>query len=109
MSQIAIQKALVETREDATASELGGGLSMARGRFLDELPGAAFAAITLVWVVSSFAGLVWGSLPAELIAHVRAMSQTIQGSHALSFISHATTAAAVGKKALNFVVDRISA
>jgi len=107
MSQIATQETLGNAREATTVNELGEGLSTARGRFLDELPGAAFAAITLVWVVSSFAGLVWGNLPAELITHVRALSETIQGSHALNLISHATSAAGVSKKAYDLVVNRI--
>jgi hypothetical protein len=40
------------------AAEPNEGLRLAQGRFLDELPGAAFAAITLVWIVTSLAGLL---------------------------------------------------
>jgi hypothetical protein len=35
------------------------GVRFFQGRFLDELPGTAFAVITLVWVVTSFAHLIW--------------------------------------------------
>jgi len=42
-------------RQEAT----GEGLRYYQGRILDELPGAAFAVITLVWVIACFFKLVW--------------------------------------------------
>src|SRR6202035_3000289 len=57
------------------------GVRLAQGRFLDELPGAAFAAITLVWVVSSFAGLIWREMPADTIAHIQNLVHALLGSH----------------------------
>ncbi len=35
------------------------GLQTAHNFFLSELPGLAFAVITLVWIVSSMYGLIW--------------------------------------------------
>jgi hypothetical protein len=35
------------------------GKRLYQGRMLDELPGAAFAAMTLVWIFSSFGKLIW--------------------------------------------------
>lgn len=55
----------VMTRSDAQAIETphrveaNEGLHYYQGRILDELPGAAFAVITLVWVISCFFKLVW--------------------------------------------------
>jgi hypothetical protein len=41
-------------------SEPGGeGVRTYQGMILDELPGAAFAAATLLWIVSSFARLTF--------------------------------------------------
>lgn len=35
------------------------GIRFYYGRMLDELPGAVFGAVTLVWLVSSFGHLIW--------------------------------------------------
>ncbi len=35
------------------------GTRVYRSLLLDQLPGAAFAAVTLVWVISSFGHLIW--------------------------------------------------
>ncbi len=35
------------------------GIRFYYGRMLDELPGAVFGAVTLVWLVSSFGQLIW--------------------------------------------------
>jgi hypothetical protein len=59
MSEIAERETLETTREATETNEVGEGLRLAQGRFLDELPGAAFAAATLVWVISSFGRLIW--------------------------------------------------
>ncbi len=40
------------------SAEAGEGVRFAQGRFLDELPGATFAGITLLWIISSLAGLL---------------------------------------------------
>jgi hypothetical protein len=53
------------------------GVRIAQGRFLDELPGAVFAVMTAVWVISSFAGLFWTNLPADFIAHVHEFAQIV--------------------------------
>ena len=41
-------------RATAKTAESCEGRQMMQGRLLDELPGALFAAITLVWIVCSF-------------------------------------------------------
>ena len=40
-------------------AEESAGLQSAHNFFLSELPGLAFAVITLVWIVSSMCGLIW--------------------------------------------------
>ena len=103
MSEIAKRETLETTREATDIKETGEGVRLAQGRFLDELPGAAFAAVTLIWVISSFAGLIWRNLPAEFITHVHAFSQLVLGSHAVTVASCANGAAGVGKKIYDFV------
>jgi len=93
---------------DVTA-EPGEGLRLARGRFLDELPGAAFAAITLVWIVSSFAGLMWSNIPAEMIAHLQNLAQAIYGSHAVALISRVAGMTTFAKAVFGFQDPRSSA
>jgi hypothetical protein len=102
MSEIAKRETL-ETTRAAEVEQTGDGMRLAQGRFLDELPGAAFAAVTLIWVIGSFAGLMWQSLPADLIIHVRAFTQLVLGSHAITVASRASSAAGIGKKIYDFV------
>ncbi|MGH7781713.1 MAG: hypothetical protein ACREQR_18005 [Candidatus Binataceae bacterium] len=59
MAEAIKQESLGQIRAEAMLSEPGEGVRFAQSRFLDELPGLVFAAITLLWVVSSFAGLIW--------------------------------------------------
>jgi len=58
MSENTKQAILVTLREGANSDVVGDGVRLSRGRFLDELPGAVFAAITLVWIVMTFADLI---------------------------------------------------
>jgi hypothetical protein len=58
-SYVSGQEALDRARELSRAREDTEGLRLAQSRFLDELPGAVFAVITLVWVVLSFTHLIW--------------------------------------------------
>lgn len=58
------RQALSDTRDtaairEAEAQQTGDGTRFHQNRILDELPGLAFAAITLVWVITCFAGLIW--------------------------------------------------
>ena len=76
------------------------GKRLAQGRFLDELPGAAFAIITLIWVVSMFAGLIWRDMPAEMMARYPMLAQAFTSAHALAAMSRATAAAGLVKTAL---------
>ncbi|MGO9607838.1 MAG: hypothetical protein ACLQAT_31300 [Candidatus Binataceae bacterium] len=50
---------LIPVRACADQPEVSEGTLMARNCALSELPGAVFAAITLVWVISCFAHLIW--------------------------------------------------
>ena len=59
MAYIANQESVEEIGPSAETQEVGECVQRARSRFLDELPGAAFAGVTLLWIVSSFAGLIW--------------------------------------------------
>jgi len=59
MEYIANQEGVEEVSPSAETQEVGECVQHARSRFLDELPGAVFAVMTLLWIVSSFAGLIW--------------------------------------------------
>ena len=50
---------LVRVGPYAEQAEVSEGTRMAHDCALSELPGAVFAAITLVWVISCFAHLLW--------------------------------------------------
>ena len=58
-SFVARDKTLEGARVDAPRPSTNEGLRMAQSNFLDELPGIAFAVITLAWVALSFAHLIW--------------------------------------------------
>ena len=53
MEQTEDQKVLENAAEATTWTEPQEGIQLARSQFLDELPGLAFAVITLVWIVAS--------------------------------------------------------
>lgn len=106
MAEIIKENALGKYLEHAMPSEPGEGVRLARGRFLDELPGIAFAAITLFWIVSMFAGLTWRELPVELTAHVRAIMQAVLGSHALTLASRLGSVAGFTQRAYAFIASR---
>ena len=93
----------------ASPVEPDEGVRVARGFFLDELPGAAFVGITLVWIVSSLAGLMWRDLPAETIAHFHTLAQALLGSHALTMLSRVGGAATFAKTAYGFFDPRTPA
>ena len=50
---------LAETYQTAKPESADEGLPLYQGVILDELPGAAFAAVTLVWIFASFSKLIW--------------------------------------------------
>ena len=102
MSEIVKRETLETTREAAEVREPGEGVRLAQGRFLDELPGAVFAGMTLIWVISSFAGLMWSNLPADFITHIHAFTQLVLGSHAVTVTSRAGAVAGLGKKLYDF-------
>ncbi len=84
------------------SSEPGEGICFAQGRFLDELPGAAFAAITLVWVVSTLAGLIWRELPADTVAHLFAMANAVAGSHTMTALCRLAGAGSFAKSVYGY-------
>lgn len=90
-------------------AEPGEGVRLAQGRFLDELPGAAFAAITLLWIVSSLAGLMWREIPADTIAHIQSHAQVFLGWHSLRIMSRVAGAARFAKTAYRFFDPRTPA
>ena len=53
------QKILTNAAETTHGIEGQDGIRMARTQFLDELPGLAFAILTLVWIVASLTQLGW--------------------------------------------------
>jgi len=58
MEFTAKEKAL-EVAQTERSQEVSDCVRFSQGRFLDELPGAAFVAITLIWIITSFAHLIW--------------------------------------------------
>jgi hypothetical protein len=102
-----------ETMEQVNPVELIAqpeeGVRFAQGRFLDELPGAAFAAITLVWIVSSLGGLIWREIPAGTIAHIHHLAHSILGSHELTMMSHVAGATGFAKTVFGFFDPRTRA
>ncbi len=58
MEFIAKEKAF-EVAQSESSLETSDGARFSQGRFLDELPGAAFVAITLIWIITSFVHLIW--------------------------------------------------
>jgi hypothetical protein len=59
MEFIAKEKAFEEVTQPKGSQQIGECTRFSQGRFLDELPGAAFVAVTLIWIMSSFAHLIW--------------------------------------------------
>jgi hypothetical protein len=51
------EKTLESTSRPFDNRETGEGVRLAQGLFLDELPGAMFVFMTLMWVVSTIVGL----------------------------------------------------
>ena len=58
-SFVARDETLDSARVNAPRQSTNEGLRLAQSNFLDELPGIAFAVITLAWVALSFAHLIW--------------------------------------------------
>jgi hypothetical protein len=50
---------MVEPLQTSETEQPGEGVHLYHNQILDELPGAAFAAATLVWVITSFGRLIW--------------------------------------------------
>jgi hypothetical protein len=59
MEFIEKEKVLERVVQAESSQEVGDCSRFAQGRFLDELPGAAFVAVTLIWIITSFAHLIW--------------------------------------------------
>ena len=73
----------------AVESKLGShdGIRVAQGMFLDELPGAVFAGITLIWVLLSFAGLMWREVPATMMLHLQTLVHAVVSSQVMTAMS----------------------
>jgi hypothetical protein len=90
-------------------SEGQEGARLAQSVFLDELPGAAFAAITLIWILSSLASLVWREIPIDAIGHLRSVGQVLLRSHTVIMMSRAAGAASFAKAAYGMFDPRTPA
>ena len=106
MAEITKQATLVTLREGTDTDPVGDGVRISRGRFLDELPGAVFAAITLVWIVMAFASLIRIEVPAHLIDHARAMIAVVLGSSLMRMVSHGSFAVSLVYRVCRFVGRR---
>lgn len=104
-----------ETRQDTWAqfgavsrrAEDSEGVRLAQGRFLDELPGAVFAAITVIWIVASFAGLDWRLDAAAMMAHGHhLMSLAMSPPHSVTILSRVAAAGSFALRTYRFVARR---
>jgi len=59
MESIAKQRAFEEAVDTESAQQVSDCARFAQGRFLDELPGAAFVTITMIWIITSLTSLIW--------------------------------------------------
>jgi hypothetical protein len=59
MESIVKQRAFEEAANTECPQQASECTRFAQGRLLDELPGAAFVIVTLIWIVASFAYLIW--------------------------------------------------
>ena len=59
MESIVKQRAFEEVANTECPQPASECARFAQGRLLDELPGAAFVIVTLVWIIASFAHLIW--------------------------------------------------
>jgi hypothetical protein len=59
MESIVKQRAFEEAASTECQQQVSEGARFAQGRLLDELPGAAFVIVTLIWIIASFAHLIW--------------------------------------------------
>lgn len=100
-AQTAGQKVEADARD-----EPGEAVRVARGISLDELPGAAFAAVTSFWIASSLAGLMWRDMSAETIVHLQQLAQAVLGSHALATVSRVAAATSFAKSVYGFFDPR---
>ena len=103
------QQTLGQINTAVLTDEPDEGVRLAQGRFLDELPGAAFAGITLFWIVSSLASLIWREMPADMISHVQSLVHGLLGSHALMLMSRVGGAASFARTAYGFFDPRTPA
>jgi hypothetical protein len=104
-----------ETKQDTWAqfgavsrsAEDNEGVRLAQGRFLDELPGAVFAAITVIWIVASFAGLEWRLDTAAMMAHGhQLMNLAMAPPHSVTILSRVAAAGSFVKRTYAFVARR---
>jgi hypothetical protein len=84
------------------SSEATEGICLAQGRLIDELPGAAFAAITLFWVMSTLGVLIWHEVSADTVAHVFATVHAIAGSQTMSEICRLASAGSFARSVYTY-------
>jgi hypothetical protein len=79
------------------------GIRVAQGMFLDELPGAVFAGLTLIWVLSSFAGLMWREVPPATMLHLQTLVHALVGSQATTAMARIAGVASLARAAGSFL------
>jgi len=107
MEYEARQETLVHTSEVQPGGHDGEAIRMAQGCLLDELPGIVFAALTLLWIASCFAGMEWrldtGAIAAR--AH-QVIGLAVSPPHSLTVAWRIGTAGAFLKRAYDFIAWR---
>jgi hypothetical protein len=83
-------------------SEATEGICLAQGRLIDELPGAAFAAITLFWVLSTLGVLIWHEVSADTIAHLFATVNALTESHTMNALCRLAGAGSFAKSVYTY-------
>lgn len=85
----------------------GDGIRIAQGQFLDELPGIAFALITLFWIVGCFAGMEWRLDTGAMMARAHQLvGLAMAPPHSITIASRAAGAGAFVKRSYDFIARR---
>jgi hypothetical protein len=107
MSETTRQETFVTLRETTSSDGIGEGVRLARSQFLDELPGAVFAGITLIWIAFAFVSLIrMEVIPSHLIDHARTIMDVTFQSSAIRTVSRSSSAVGFLVKTGRFIYRR---
>ena len=105
MAETIWQGSLGQYRGVVSYHENGEGVRIAQRCFLEELPGIVFGAMTLIWICSSLAGLMWRELPTEITQRLPELVMSLWASHSLVAARHIASVAAVAGRVHTVMAD----